>query len=68
MGAGDTIKARRVKSKRYRRQADLAERLKVSQAKVSRWETGKSHPDEFECARLARWLGGAATDYSCSDS
>ncbi len=43
-------------------QAELAERLNVSQPAVQRWETGKREPGYFELGQLAGLLGIALPD------
>jgi transcriptional regulator with XRE-family HTH domain len=43
-------------------QADLARRLGVSQATVSRWQSDQVRPDEWSCIRLAALTGKRADE------
>lgn len=69
----DTTKERRneIKEARIRAglsQAELAKKVKASQAKISYWETGKSTPTEPEKERLRSVLGSLGTDDSIDSS
>jgi DNA-binding XRE family transcriptional regulator len=69
MSAGNTIKARRLRSRKINTQGDLAALLKppVSQARISRWERDLASPNVSQCKQLARILGGKLDDY-CNGS
>ena len=64
------VVGRRIRRRRLKHgltQVGLARHLKVSQAKVSRIETGHTEPDYFERQKLAKLLDGLPGDYRAVD-
>lgn len=57
---GNTIKE--LREQRGMRQADLAQKLAVSDKAVSKWETGKGYPDISLLEPLAQALGASVTE------
>lgn len=60
-----TLKERRQKA--GLRQSDVAEKLEVNQAAVSKWETGETKPVKKYREKLAILYGCSADDLLCEE-